>query len=206
MKRKRHGKEVGVIILVALIVLSLAEVAFRAVTMGLDAMNTANFGEQLAIIALAVIILILTAKGKDRACFILYGAWISYFALDQVFELPGSIATSVSMMGTSIGGDISLILRIGSMVTIIALGVILWEYMIDKTIYNKAFNILSIATVLMILGSIGIDVSRIIVEGYLPYRVLVVFNNAFRLTMVFLMTCFAYDSAKLQLEKTKLSK
>ena len=207
MKNRLHDKKAGIAILVALIVIALAEIIFRATAMGLEAvLITANLGEQLAVIVLAVAILVLTAKGKDRACYILYGAWISYFALDQLFELPGSIVSSVAIMGTNITGDISLIFRIISMVAIVALGVIIWEYMSDKTIYNKAFNILSIVTVLLILGSIGIDVSRIIVEGYLPYRVLVIFNNTLRLVMVFMFTFFAYDSAKHQLKKVNFSK
>ena len=207
MKNRLHDKKAGIAILVALIILSLAEIIFRAAAMGLEAvLATANLGEQIAVIALAVTILILTAKGKDRACYICYGAWISYFALDQLFELPGSIVSSVSMMGTNIAGDISLIFRVISMVTIIALGVIIWEYMSDKTIYNKAFNILSIVTVLLIVGSIGIEVSRLIVGGYRPNGVLLVFNHTLRLIMVFMFTFFAYDSAKLQLKKTDLTK
>ena len=207
MKKRLHDKKAGIAILISLIVISLAEVTFRAAAMGLEAvLTTANLGEQLAVVVLAATILILTAKGKDRACYICYGAWISYFALDQLFELPGSIVSSVSIMGTNIAGDISLIFRVISMATIVALGVIIWEYMSDKTIYNKAFNILSIVTVLLILGSIGIDVARIIVEGYLPYRVLVIFNNVLRLAMVFMFTFFAYDSAKHQLKKTNLAK
>ena len=206
MKKRLHDKKAGIAILLTLIIISVAEVIFRAVAMGEAVLTTSNLGEQLAVIALAVALLILTAKGKDRACYICYGAWVSYFALDQLFELPGSIASSAAMMGTNITGDISLIFRVISMVTIIALGVIIWEYMSDKTIFNKAFNILSIVTVLLIVGSIGIDVARIIVEGYLHYRVLVIFNNVLRLAMVFMFTFFAYDSAKAQLKKTDLTK
>ena len=207
MKIRPRDKKAGITILVALIIISLAEIIFRAAAMGLEAvLTTANLGEQLAVVVLATTILILTAKGKDRACYICYGAWISYFALDQLFELPGSIVSSVSMMGTNIAGDISLIFRVISMATIVALGVIIWRYMSNKTICNKAFNILSIITVLLILGSIGIDVTRIIVEGYLPYRVLVIFNNTLRLVMVFMFTFFAYDSAKHQLKKVNFSK
>ena len=206
MKKRLHDKKAGIAILLTLIIISVAEVIFRAVAMGKAVLTTSNLGEQLAVIALAVALLILTAKGKDRACYICYGAWISYFALDQLFELPGSIASSAAMMGTNITGDISLIFRVISMVTIIALGVIIWEYMSDKTIFNKAFNILSIVTVLLIVGSIGIDVARIIVEGYLHYHVLVIFNNVLRLTMVFMFTFFAYDSAKHQLKKTDFTK
>ncbi|MEE0975062.1 MAG: hypothetical protein UH853_05050, partial [Muribaculaceae bacterium] len=98
MKKRLHDKKAGIAILISLIIISLAEVIFRAVTMGLDAMSTANFGEQAAVIALAVTILILTAKGKDRACYICYGAWAGYFVLDQLFELPGNIPGFIMLL------------------------------------------------------------------------------------------------------------
>ena len=98
MKRKRFGKDAGMLILIALIIISVAEVIFRAVVIREAVLTTANLGEQLAVIALATSILILTAKGKDRACYICYGAWIAYFALDQLFELPGMIMTAVSLI------------------------------------------------------------------------------------------------------------
>ena len=97
MKKRLHDKKAGIAILISLIIISLAEVIFRAAVMGLEAiLTTANFGEQLAVFALAVTILILTAKGKDRTCYILYGAWIGYFVLDQIFELPGAIISIIS--------------------------------------------------------------------------------------------------------------
>ena len=68
MKKRLHDKKAGIAILVALIIISLAEIIFRATAIGLEAvLTTSNLGEQLAVIALAVTILILTAKGKDRA-------------------------------------------------------------------------------------------------------------------------------------------
>ena len=102
MKKRLHDKKAGIAILLALIIISLAEIIFRAVAMGLDAMSTANFGEQTAVIALAVAILILTAKGKDRACYICYGAWAGYFILDQLFELPGNIVGFIMLLAGKI--------------------------------------------------------------------------------------------------------
>ena len=38
------------------------------------------------------------------------------------------------------------------------------------------------------------------------HTTLVLFNNAYRLTMIFLFSFFAYDSAKMQLKKVNFSK
>ena len=218
MQRKRFGKDAGNIILIALIIISVAEVIFRATTMGLDAMSTANFGEQLIVIALATTILILTAKGKDRACYILYGAWIAYFVLDQLFELPGDIITLIHNMANvpipSLGG----IARIAISICIIGIGVLLVEYMNDSTIFNKLFNTLCVIALLFVLISVITGVCAIATDASLITNdiftaeefktnvILDVFNNLYRGVMIFLSAFFAYDSAKAQLEKTKLDK
>ena len=92
------------------------------------------------------------------------------------------------------------------MITIIAIGVLLVEYMTDGTICNRAFNGLCIATVVLILANIVISVC-VATQGLYPMDILVqAINNLSRLTMVFLFTFFAYDSAKAQLKKTNLTK
>ena len=205
MKKRLHDKKAGIAILISLIIISLAEVIFRSVTMW-KMFNTSNFGEQLATIALAVIILILTAKGKDRACYILYGAWAGYFVLDQIFELPSVILDAVTI--GSNGFNVAIfapILHVVSMFCIIAIGVLLVEYMTDGTICNKAFNAICTVAILSILGCVIINIISI-VNG-LPIEILLVtFNSVYRLTMIFLFTFFAYDSAKAQLKKTDLTK
>ena len=207
MKKRLHDKKAGVAILISLIIISLADIIFRATAIGLDAvLTTSNLGEQLAVIALAVTILILTAKGKDRACYICYGAWIGYFVLDQLFELPGLLTEMFALYATvDFCAHISIALRILSMIFIIFIGVLLIEYMNDGTIFNKAFNILCIASVLSIFISIIITVIHVIENGGM-YLVLDIFNNIYRVAMVFMFTFFAYDSAKAQLKKTDLSK
>ena len=62
MKKRLHDKKAGIALLLSLIIISLAEVIFRAVVLGKDVLTTSNLGEQLAVIALATIILILTAR------------------------------------------------------------------------------------------------------------------------------------------------
>ena len=209
MKKRLHDKKAGVAILISLIIISLAEVIFRATAMGLEAvLTTANFGEQLAVIILAATILVLTAKGKDRACYILYGAWIGYFALDQLFELPGVIIGIINQMAQAETIPVVIvagaIMRILSMVGIVAIGVLLVEYMTDGTIYNKAFNVLCIVTVLTLVGTIAFSIYGAVVtySGF----ILDTFNGLYRLVMIFLCTFFAYDSAKHQLKKTDLTK
>ena len=206
MKKRLHDKKAGIAILISLIIISIAEVIFRAVAIGEAVLTTANLGEQLAVVVLAATILILTAKGKDRACYICYGAWISYFALDQLFELPGLLTEMFALYETvDFCAHISIALRILSMIFIIFIGVLLIEYMNDGTIFNKAFNILCIASVLSIFISIIITVIHVIENGEM-YLVLDIFNNIYRVVMVFMFTFFAYDSAKNQLKKTDLTK
>ena len=204
MKKRLHDKKAGVAILISLIIISLADIIYRAVALGEAVLTTANLGEQLAVIALAVTILILTAKGKDRACFICYSAWIAYFVLDQFFEIPGMLFDFVNRFGMSGIGTIGVVARILSMFLIVAIGVLLVEYLNDGTICNKAFNVLCVATFVLFAVSIGTSIySAVTVETRL---LLDVFNNIYRLIMVFLSTFFAYDSAKAQLKKTNLSK
>ena len=212
MKNRLHDKKAGIAILVALIIISLAEIIFRAAVLGLEAvLTTANLGEQLAVIALAVTILALNAKGKDRACYILYGAWIGYFVLDQLFELPGVFINGLELLAAGTGELYLITIALGGvfrllgMIGVVVIGIFLAEYMCDGTICNRAFNILAVATCVMILGNIIIPTMVAIQVGQIA-ALLDTFNSLYRLTMVFLFTFFAYDSAKAQLKKANLTK
>ena len=211
MKNRPRDKKAGIIILVALIVIALAEIIFRAAAMGLEVvLTTANFGEQLAVIALAVTILVLTAKGKDRACYICYGAWAGYFVLDQLFELPGNIVGFIMLLAGEItlpSPAIAVVMHssvVLSTLLTIAIGVLLVEYMTDGTIYNKAFNVLCIVTIVLILLNMALTVYDVIATANAEF-LLATFHDLYRLAMIFMFTFFAYDSAKMQLKKTKLS-
>ncbi|MBQ1197562.1 MAG: hypothetical protein IIX47_03055 [Spirochaetaceae bacterium] len=216
MKNRLHGKKAGIVILVSLIIISVAEIIYRAVVAGDRIYTTANLGEQFVVLGLALIILILTAMGKDRACYILYGAWIGYFVLDQVFELPGAIAELVRFMAVmpSLGGIIRILISI----SIIGIGVLLAEYMNDGTIYNKLFNIFCLFAVLFVFVAIFMSVNALFSDmsglsndmftsEQLKINVTFdLFNNLYRGAMIFLSAFFAYDSAKKQLNKVDLSK
>ena len=211
MKKRLHDKKAGIAILISLIVISLAEALFRSFVLKEAMLNTSNFGEQVAVVALATTILILTAMGKDRACYICYGAWIGYFVLDQLFELFGVVINGVVIIAAP-AAEVNVLLvalgwaiRVLGMIGVMALGILLVEYMCDGTICNRVFNALSVITILLILGNLAIPaVSTIIFKN--SVFLLDVFNCLYRLTMVFMFTFFAYDSAKMQLKKTDLSK
>jgi hypothetical protein len=213
MKKRLHDKKAGIALLVALIVISLLDIIFRAATMRELVLTTSNVGEQLAVIVLAATILVMTAKGKDRACYICYGAWSGYFILDQLFELPGMLGTLIYNISNPVAA-FSIVIRILTMICVVAIGALLVEYMIDGTIYNRAFNALCIATVALLTLSILISTTGLIFapsdEAQMvllkKQNALIIFNNAYRIAMVFLFTFFAYDSAKAQLKKTDLTK
>ena len=214
MQKRLHDKKAGIAILISLIIISLADIIFRAVAMGEAVLTTANLGEQLAVIALAVTILILTAKGKDRACYICYGAWAAYFILDHLFELPGMVATLISNISKPVT-SLSIGIHVLTMVFIVAIGILLVEYMSDGTICNRAFNALCITTVALLALGVLLPIYQLVfasVEGVQnaimkqQQTVLVIFNTIYRIAMVFLFTFFAYDSAKAQLKKTNLTK
>ena len=216
MKNRLHDKKAGIFILVSLILISVAEIIFRAVIANGIAFATSNFGEQLAVIIFALMILIFSAKGKDRVCYIIYGAWIAYFVMDQVFELPGMIGQLV--INISNPGIETIAIRVVTMLCVIALSALLVEYMNDGSIYNRAFNTLCVITILLHLVVIGMGIFGILfgepsvtpngigLDIFKNQIILVIFNNLYRIAMVFLFTFFAYDSAKKQLSKVNFEK
>lgn len=115
------------------------------------------------------------------------------------------IATFFAAMENSEGfTDFAIFFHVLSMVCIIAIGGLLAEYMNDGTIYNKAFNVLCIITILTFVVNIILAVYDIIVFNDIS-AVLAVLNNLSRASMAFLFTFFAYDSAKAQLKKVDFS-
>ena len=211
MKKRLRDKKAGIVLLLAIILITIGEMIFRAITIHEGVLNTPNMGEQVSVILFALIILILTIKGKDRACYICYGALVGYFILDQFFELPGyAIGLSKLIAGyvvlpSPVIGIITNISLVLSTICIVAIGVLLVEYMNDGTIFNKAFNILCVITIVLIFGNIVLSVYGAITDGLME-ALLATFHDMYRITMVFLFAFFAYDSAKHQLKKANLSK
>lgn len=207
MRKRLRDKNAGMKLLFVLIIISLTDILFRAAALGDLVLTTSNLGEQFAVIVLALTIMILTARGKHRASYICYAVWIAYFVLDQVFELPGTVIAAIPELmaeNSNILLFVGRVLRFLSMIGVIAIGVLLVEYMSDGTIYNHAFNELSVITILLIFANIIVSILAAIFTDEVM-SLLDTFNSLYRLTMIYLSTFFAYDSAKMQLKKTNFS-
>lgn len=207
MKNRFHDKKAGIAILLALILITVGEMIFRAVALKEAILPTQNLGEPVVIVALSLLIIALTLTGKDRACYILYGAWIGFFVFDQLFSLPAVVINMLANIHFATGDAIliaAMLLRIFSMICIIAIGALLFEYMTDGTIYNKAFNILCCASILMLFAYAVLAFIGFLQEDAI--YLLAVFNILSMGTMVFLFAFFAYDSARAQLKRTDLTK
>ena len=137
--------------------------------------------------------------------------------MDQLIELPGMIGNLLANISNPVIA-ISIAIRLLTMVGIVAISVLLVEYVNDGSIYNRAFNILCVITVLLhvvtiVLGTCGLIFGKASeapngMELALLQKqvILVIFNNLYRILMVFLFTFFAYDSAKKQLSKVNFDK
>ena len=68
MKNRLHDKKAGIPILVSLILISVAELIFRALVLKERVLVTPNLGEQSIVLILATVILVMTLKNKDRLC------------------------------------------------------------------------------------------------------------------------------------------
>ena len=206
MKKRLHDKKAGIAILAALIIISLAEIVLRGVYL-LDMISaTANYGEQLIAIIFASVILFLAKKGKDRTCYLCYAAWIAHFVIERLFSLPARFTYLITNpQNLGITAHISQITYIIASLCIIGIGVVLAEYMSDGTICKKAFNTLCALSIVMLFVGMILPFYDVIFNNYDLQYALVGFSNLHQIVMVFLFAFFAYDSAKMQLKKTKLS-
>ena len=213
MKKRLHDKKAGIALLTSLIIISVLEWIFRIACIGEDLVETPNAGEPLAIAIFSILLLIFTLTGKDRMSYICFGVWAGYFVLDQFFELPGMLA-NFGANASNLYISASIVIRLVTMVCVVAIGALLLEYMNDGTICNRAFNALCIITILLHIVVIGMSVygmtfgmpNGMDIALFRKQNMLLIFNNVYRIVMVFLFTFFAYDSAKMQLKKANLSK
>ena len=214
MKKRLHDKKAGIAILISLFIVSLVETIIRCLN---DYTYYAtNLGESFAVAIFAAIILIFSLTKKDRLCFILYGAFIGWFMLEESLSIPGTIKSLADTIanaeqiaavanGSAVMPIVTIAIHVLTSISIVAIGVLVLEYMNDGTICNRAFNTFSIIAVLLLIASIVINVI-----GYLTTKDadigILILNNLHRIIMIFLFACFAYDSAKMQLKKTDLTK
>lgn len=206
MKNRFHGKKAGIAILTVIIIISLAEVILRGVILRESMFDISNAGEPIMTALFALMLIIFTNKGKDRIFYIVCGAWLGYFVLKQLFGIPEMISTFFAAMENTEGfTDFAILIHVLSMISIVAIGGLLVRYMNDGTICNKVYNVLCITTILMLVINVVFAVYDIVVLKDIS-AVLAILNNLSRGAMVFLFTFFAYDSAKMQLEKATLRK
>jgi hypothetical protein len=207
MKKRLHDKKAGIAILVALIIISLAEVVLRSVILKEAMFGLSNAGEPIITVAFSLMLIIFALKGKDRVFHILCGVWLGYFVMNQLYSLPRLVAdTVVGFNDGSFNSAICNSVHVLSIICIVVIGALLVEYMNDGSIYNKAFNILcAITLVLLLLLALHNGVYDALVLGRTEV-ILASLHNLSRMAMVFLFTFFAYDSAKAQLKKTNLTK
>jgi hypothetical protein len=215
MKKRLCDLQAGLVITVALFLITVAETVVRAMQPDyLYAMT--NKGETFAIAVFAAVILYFTFTKKERLSYICYGVLIGWFVLEEALSLPGalsSLSATISdfevfaMVSNGAGasvvahGILSILITIG----IVAMGVLIAEYLHDGTIYNRAFNVFCLVTVLLLLISLLVGLHALLI-GRTVELLLILLNNLYRITMVFLFVFFAYDSAKAQLKKAKLEK
>jgi hypothetical protein len=207
MRKRLHDKKAGIAILVALFVISLADVILRAITFGNMVSTSANHGEVFMTAFLSLLLIIFALKGKDRIFHILCGVWLGFFVLEQFMGLPYIVSSifTVWELFASIVPVIALLSRLIGMICIIVIGVLLLEYMNDGTIYNKAFNVFCIIAIITLAISTVIDIYSSIISGYV-HIVISSLDTISSIAMIFLFTFFAYDSAKHQLKKANLKK
>ena len=207
MKKRLHDKKAGIAILVALIVISLAEVVLRSVILKETMFNLSNAGDPMITALFSLLLITFALKGKDRIFHILCGVWLGFFVMNQLYNLPRLIADTVECFNAgSFNPAMCNLIHALSMIGIVAIGALLVEYMNDGSIYNKAFNILcAITAVLLLLLALHNGVYDALVLGRTEV-ILGSLHNLSRITMVFLFAFFAYDSAKHQLKKANLEK
>ena len=207
MKKSLHDKKAGIAILAVLIIISLAEVVLRSVIFKEAMFNLSNAGEPIITAAISLLLLTFALKGKDRVFYILCGVWLGYFVMNQLYSLPGMIADTVERFNAgSLNTAMCNLTHALIIISIVAIGALLVEYMNDSSIYNKAFNILCAITAVLLLL---LALHNIVYDAWILGRtevILASLHNLSRMTMVFLFTFFAYDSAKMQLKKTNLTK
>ena len=218
MKNRLHDKKSRITILITLLVVALAEVLFRAIVMREAALGVANAGEQVAIVVLAAIVLLFMAKKNDKLAYVSCGALVAYFVMDQLIELPGMIGSLAANISISYIA-ISIAIRLLTMIGIVAIAVLLAEYVNDGSIYNRAFNVVFWITILLHVASIAFCLSAYILPGSAAevtnatdvamrsnQNILIIFNEIYRIVMVVLFVAFAYDSANRQLKRENLTK
>ena len=206
MKNRLHDKKAGIAIFVAIFIFSMVNAILSSTVFKNTVVSQLYFGEALIDAVFSLILVIFALKGKDRVFYILCTAWCAYFVVEQLYSLPVLFTEITNCFSTGeITGMIGNPLHLLSVISIIAIGALLVEYMNDGSIYNKPFNVLCIITVVLFACLLLLNLYDFFISGR-DFAILVALMNLSRIAMVFCFTFLAYDGAKMQLKKTNLSK
>ena len=143
-------------------------------------------------------------------------AFIGWFLLEEFLSLPGTIKTLADTIinadaiaavanGSATMPIVSIVIHLLTSISIVAIGVLVLEYLTDGSIYKNAFNVFCIIAILLLLSAIVINIIGFSVAGTVEIGLLIL-NNFHRIIMIFMFTCFAYDIAKKQLGKVNFDK
>ena len=137
--------------------------------------------------------------------------------MDQLFELPGTVGELLVDVSNTLGA-LSIAVRLLAMIGIVAMCVVLVEYVNDGSIYKRAYNVITLITLLLhVVGIVLAIIALVSLNGapvsnsadisiYQNHLALVIFNNVNRIAMVVLLAIFAYDSANRQLKRDNATK
>ena len=214
MKKRLHDKKAGVVILLALLIISFTETIIRGVNDYAFALT--DLGEPFAIAIFSAIILFFTSTKKDRLCYVFYAAFIGWFMIEEALSIPGTLKSLVDTIanaekiavitnGSAVIPIVSIAIHLLTSIAIVSIGALVFEYLSDGTICNRAFNAFCVIAVLLLLVAAVINIIGVLEVKTVEIGLLIL-NNLHRVIMIFMFTCFAYDSAKAQLKKTDLTK
>ena len=203
MKNRLHDKKAGIVIFVAIFIFSVVSVILSSTAFKDTVVSQLYFGEAMIDAVFSLILVIFALRGKERVFYILCSAWCAYFVVEQLYSLPVLFAEMTTCFSSGeIIGMIGNPLHLLTVISIIAIGALLVEYMNDGSIYNKPFNALCIITVVLFACLAVLSLYDFFVSGR-DFAILVALMNFSRLAMVFCFTLLAYDGAKMQLKESK---
>lgn len=200
------------IILGFTLILSLIGVILGYVNSSIDYAVEAVNGTFVITFLLAAVVLILMLKGSEKAATVGLSVWMSYFVLNHLYGLGGTITDIFHMnMGTSV--DVFAMLKSALLlpmnisvlgeVAVIILVVILGLLLIKQIVYGKAsLKAIRVLSVLAVLASFATIISPIVLIALGANAVTLILylmvTNLVELTLILLFVVFANDIAKIK--------
>lgn len=200
------------IILGFTLLLSIIGVILGYANSSIDYAVGAVNGTFIVTFLLAAVVLILMLKGSEKAATVGLSVWMSYFVLNHLYELGGTVTDILHMnMGTSanvfamLTSPLLLPMNISVLgeVAVIILVVILGLLLIKQIVYGKAsLKAIRVLSVLAVLASFATIISPIVLIALGANAVTLILylmvTNLVELTLILLFVVFANDIAKIK--------